>query len=57
MRIEAIKTYEAFGKLKDDWEAVVAMAGNCVADYTGFICRPECDDKVIPAFAASYART
>jgi hypothetical protein len=112
MRIEVIKTYEAFSKLEDDWEAVyaadpeaqfflswtwlsvwlkgtpkwyvlvarldassppvaffpirlritttpagevineVAMAGNRAADYTGFICRPECDDTAILAFAA-----
>lgn len=113
MRIETIKTYEAFASLKEDWEAVyaadpeaqfflswtwlsiwlkgtrnwavliarpdassppvaffpirlqikktstggvikeVVMAGSRAADYTGFICRPECEDKVIPVFAKS----
>lgn len=31
----------------------VAMAGNRVADYTGFICRPEYYDAVISAFATA----
>jgi tetratricopeptide (TPR) repeat protein len=29
----------------------VIMAGNAGADYTGFICKPEFQDDVIPAFA------
>src|SRR5262245_21580363 len=29
----------------------IQMGGNAVADYTGFICRPEHEDRAIPAFA------
>ncbi len=29
----------------------ILMAGNCGADYTGFICDPEYQDRAIPAFA------
>src|SRR6185503_14885973 len=29
----------------------IQMGGNNAADYTGFICRPEHEERVIPAFA------
>ena len=34
--------------------ATCRMAGNFAADYTGLICRPEAENKVIPAFARSH---
>jgi len=36
---------------KSDVFSDVRMAGNFAADYTGLICRPEMENKVIPAFA------
>lgn len=34
----------------------ISMTGNFAADYTGFVCRPECDDRVISAFARHLKR-
>ena len=36
---------------KSDVISDMRMAGNYAADYTGIICRPEAENKVIPAFA------
>jgi tetratricopeptide (TPR) repeat protein len=36
---------------KSDIVSDLRMAGNFAADYTGLICRPEMENKVIPAFA------
>jgi tetratricopeptide (TPR) repeat protein len=36
---------------KSDVFGDVRMAGNFAADYTGLICKPEAEHKVIPAFA------
>lgn len=36
---------------KSDVISDMRMAGNFAADYTGIICRPEAENKVIPAFA------
>lgn len=36
---------------KSDVVSDMRMAGNFAADYTGLICRPELENKVIPAFA------
>ena len=36
---------------KSDVFGDVRMAGNFGADYTGIVCRPEAEHKVIPAFA------
>jgi len=36
---------------KSDIISEMRMAGNFSADYTGMICRPEVENKVIPAFA------
>ena len=36
---------------KSDVFGNVRMAGNFGADYTGIVCRPEAEHKVIPAFA------
>ena len=38
---------------KSDVFSDMRMAGNFGADYTGIICRPEAENKVIPAFARS----
>ncbi|MFZ5692976.1 MAG: GNAT family N-acetyltransferase [Pseudomonadota bacterium] len=34
----------------------IVMTGNYAADYTGFICRPEYDDRAIAAFARHFKR-
>lgn len=36
---------------KSDVTSDMRMAGNHAADYTGIVCRPEAENKVIPAFA------
>ncbi|WP_291868761.1 GNAT family N-acetyltransferase [Bradyrhizobium sp.] len=36
---------------KSDTVSDMRMAGNFAADYTGLVCRPEAEHKVIPAFA------
>src|SRR6476469_943417 len=37
---------------RGDFDTQLYMAGNSVADYTGFICLPGYEEEVIPAFAA-----
>jgi len=34
----------------------IVMTGNYAADYTGFICRPEFDDRAVSAFARHFKR-
>lgn len=34
----------------------IGMTGNFAADYTGFVCKPECDDRAISAFARHFKR-
>ena len=39
---------------KSDVFSDVRMAGNFGADYTGIVCRPEAEHRVIPAFARAH---
>jgi tetratricopeptide (TPR) repeat protein len=47
-------------RLKEDQKTgfynEISMTGNFAADYTGFICRPEFDDRAIGAFARHFKR-
>lgn len=47
-------------RLKEDEKAgfynEISMTGNFAADYTGFICRPEYEDRAISAFARHFKR-